>query len=151
MSRSKNMPEVHRRNPFTSFDELVRDMFAGKFLLDRLGDQVQSPLRIEEYVEDGARIIRAEAPGLNPDEDIVLDVSNGILYLKVTRNESEHEQEKSGYRTEFRYGTYERTIELPRGVTADDVKATYKDGILTVRVPVPATDNQTSKVAIERS
>lgn len=50
---------------------------------------------------------------------------------------SEH-KDKDGYRSEFRYGSFYRTVKLPSGATADAVTATYRDGVLEIRVPVAA-------------
>ncbi|HYA67688.1 MAG TPA: Hsp20/alpha crystallin family protein, partial [Acidimicrobiales bacterium] len=56
---------------------------------------------------------------------------------------------KEGYRSEFRYGTFERDVLLPKGVTADDVSASYTDGILEVRVPMPTEAKpEATKVAV---
>ena len=59
------------------------------------------------------------------------------MRIKAHREERQEEKEKGGYRTEFRYGSFSRTLRLPEGATADDVKATYTDGVLEVRVPIP--------------
>ena len=58
----------------------------------------------------------------------------------------------TGYRSEFRYGAFTRTLPLPEGCTEADVTATYHDGILEVRVPTsPATSSTAAKVAITRT
>ena len=56
-----------------------------------------------------------------------------------------------GYHSEFRYGEFEREISLPKGASAKDVKATYKDGILEVRIPCPeGTELEATKIPITR-
>jgi|GEM_PF-6640734 len=76
MSKTKNLPVAARRSPITAFDESFHDLFAGKLLFDRLGEEDLNPLRIEEFVEDGTRVIRAEAPGLDPEKDVDVDVTD---------------------------------------------------------------------------
>ncbi|MDE3139141.1 MAG: Hsp20/alpha crystallin family protein, partial [Acidobacteriota bacterium] len=57
-----------------------------------------------------------------------------------------------GYRSEFRYGEFEREVSLPDGGESKDVKATYKDGILEVRIPRPAnTSEATRTIPVTRS
>jgi Hsp20/alpha crystallin family len=69
-------------------------------------------------------------PGSTPDNDVEVTVSDGTLSIKAERREETKLDEKLGFRSEFRYGSYTRTIGLPIGATEEDVKATYRDGIL---------------------
>ena len=97
-------------------------------------------LRVEEYVEDGACVIRAELRGIDPAKDVQVEISDGVLHMRAHREERSEENRPGEYRSEFRYGTFERRIPLPEGATESDVKASYKDGILEVRVPVAKID-----------
>lgn len=103
-----------------------------------------SHVRIEDYVEDDAYVVRAELPGVDPSRDVEIDVSEGSLTISGERRE-EH-RDKS--RREFHYGAFARTVTLPRGANVDDVSATYKDGILEVRVPITEAQQITRKVEI---
>ena len=58
------------------------------------------------------------------------------LTIAGSREERHEDQHDGGYRTEFRYGSFERSVRLPVGAKTDEVTATYTDGILEVRVPV---------------
>jgi HSP20 family protein len=55
------------------------------------------------------------------------------------------------YRSEFRYGTYRRSIALPPGATEDDVTATYLDGIVEVRVPMVDETSAAVRVPVTRA
>ena len=67
------------------------------------------------------------------------------------RTASSEHKGKEGYRSEFRYGSFERDVLLPPGVEETDVAATYTDGILEVRVPMPTEAEETAtKVAVTR-
>lgn len=81
--------------------------------------------------------MRAELPGIDPERDVDVSISEGQLRIDAHREERQEEKEKGGYRTEFRYGSFTRTLALPEGASADDVTATYTDGVLEVRVPIP--------------
>jgi HSP20 family protein len=106
--------------------------------------------RVEEFVENGTVVVRFEMPGLDPDKDVEVTVSDGVLRIKAERREEVTPDDKSGYRSEFRYGSYTRAVALPVGATDDDVKATYRDGILEVRVPVTGSNADARRVPIAR-
>jgi len=72
------------------------------------------------------------------------------LRISAERRQSEEHRDKRGYRSEFRYGSFSRTVRLPAGATEKDVKATYKDGILEVRVPLDQSSAESRKIPIER-
>jgi HSP20 family protein len=94
-------------------------------------------LKLEEYQEDGTLVLRTEVPGVDPAKDIEVTVADGVLRVHAHRDEKAEHKNKQGYRSEFRYGELTRTVRLPEGVSEDDVKATYGDGVLEIRVPVP--------------
>jgi HSP20 family protein len=95
--------------------------------------------------------VRAEMPGIDPDKDVDITVSDHTLHLRAERREESKSQEKGRYRSEFRYGSFSRTIELPTGATDKDVKAQYKDGILEVRIPIDRQEVEAKKIPIERA
>jgi HSP20 family protein len=96
------------------------------------------PMRIEEFLEDGTMVVRAELPGVDPDKDVEIYVTEGMLHIRAERQQESQVEEKGSYRSEMHYGIYSRTIPLPEGASEKDVAATYKDGILEVRLPVGA-------------
>lgn len=104
-------------------------------------------IRIENYVEDDRYVVRAEIPGVDPVKDVEVTYADGALRLSVVRGE-EH-REKSG-RTEFRYGSFHRTIPLPDGARADTIAARYANGILeiTVLVGEPAASGKHIPISI---
>jgi len=89
-------------------------------------------MRVEDYEEGSRYVVRAELPGIDPDKDVEITVSDGVLTIKAER----HEEHKERNRSEFHYGSLERRMSLPTGATEEDVEATYENGILTVSVPV---------------
>lgn len=103
--------------------------------------------RVEDYVEDGIYVVRAELPGLDPAKDIQVSIEGDILTISAERRE-EH---KDSRRSEFRYGSLTRSIRLPAATKVADVKATYDNGILEVTVPVPqAEEPKARQVEITR-
>jgi HSP20 family protein len=109
-------------------------------------------LRIEEERTDDALVVRVEIPGIDPDKDLEIEVDDGVLTLRAERREEEREENKGEVVTEFRYGSFVRTVALPHGVVADDVTAVYRDGILTLTVPMPKeTEKAPTRVAVTHS
>jgi HSP20 family protein len=109
-------------------------------------------LRTEEYQDGTTLVVRAEAPGIDPEKDVDISVQNGRLHISARREERSEHKEKDSYRSEFRYGSFERTVPLPAGATEDDVTATYNDGVLEIRVPVgPELPPTSRKVQVTRS
>lgn len=92
-------------------------------------------LRVEEFVDDKALVVRAELPGIDPDKDVELTVVDGVLRIRAEREEKSEHKGKDSYRSEFRYGSFTRNIPLPAGCSETDVTATYRDGVLEIRVP----------------
>lgn len=134
------------------FRDMFRNFFSGEGLVERFFEARPTLMRVEEYVEDDTCVIRAELPGVDPDKDVEISVADGILHLHAKREERKEEERPSGYRSEFHYGSLERSIRLPEGVTEADIKASYKEGILEVRLPAPKTATKPStKIAIEHS
>ncbi len=88
------------------------------------------PMRLEDYIEDGHYIVRAELPGIDPDKQVEVTVSKGILTIHAER----HEETETKHRSEFYYGVYTRHIPLPAAANEDDITATYDKGILEVMV-----------------
>lgn len=93
-------------------------------------------LRVEEYVDEGTLIVRAELPDIDPEKDVELSVADGVLHIRAQREEKTEKKEKDVYRSEFRYGSFVRDVALPTGVSSDDITASYKDGVLEIRAPM---------------
>ncbi len=116
------------------------------------GDWDKPWLRVEEYVDEGALVVRAELPGVDPDKDVELTVADGTLRIRAERQEKSEHKDKDSYRSEFRYGSFARSIPLPAGCSEKDVTATYRDGVLEVRVPTTAErPTEPTKVPVARA
>lgn len=89
--------------------------------------------RAEDYVENGSYVVRMELPGIDPDMDVDITVDTDTLRITAQRET----EKKDGRRTEFRYGVFSRTIQLPPGVIVKEVNASYDKGILTITMPLP--------------
>jgi len=108
-------------------------------------------LRVEEFRDGDTMVVRAELPGIDPDKDVELTVVDGVLHIRAHREEKSEEKSKHGYRSEFRYGSFTRSFELPAGIDESEIKASYTDGVLEVRVPAPVeVKSEVTKVPVSR-
>ena len=87
---------------------------------------------VEETSE--AYVFRADLPGMS-SKDVKVTVNNDTLTLRGERKLEERETEGSLHRVERAYGSFERSFTLGLPVRADQVKASYKNGVLEVHVP----------------
>jgi HSP20 family protein len=87
-------------------------------------------------VVDGERefTVRAEIPGLGP-EDVELTVSGNALLLSGEKKEEQEDREKGFVRSERRYGSFRRMIPIPAGADPEKVTAEYDRGMLTIHLP----------------
>jgi len=109
--------------------------------------EAEELIRVEEFRDDGTLVIRADLPGIDPDKDVELTVTDGILHIEAERREEEKHEEKGYVRQELRYGSLSRSLPLPEGVTEADITATYKAGVLEIRIPEPKRE-PAKKIAI---
>ncbi|MGD0240203.1 MAG: Hsp20/alpha crystallin family protein [Streptosporangiaceae bacterium] len=132
------MSTLMRRDPRTMFPELV-EWFEEPFLT--LRPYLGQPIRIEDFVEGDRYMIRAELAGIDPEKDVEVTVGAGYLTIHAER----HDKTEGKHRTEFRYGSFSRSMSLPAQANADDVKASYDHGILTVSVGLKAEKKEEVK------
>ena len=123
----------------SAMDRLFSDVFGEMFATERgdAGKQTERPtfhlpVNIAE-TENGYRV-EAPVPGFRP-EDVEVMFSEGILTINARRSEEKHAQEGSVVRREVAFGNYRRQISLPGDVRADDIRASFDNGILTIEVP----------------
>lgn len=106
-------------------------------------------MRVEQFQDAGQLVIRAEVPGIDPSKDVEVSLTRDTLHVRVERHEQSETTKKAGYRSEFQYGSFARDFVLPEGVNADDMKASYHDGILEVRAPIPPEGVKASSKVIQ--
>jgi HSP20 family protein len=136
----------------------ARDLYTVQSEMNRLLDEFLTPtsggasllrpsVDIEEQEE--GYTVRAELPGLK-QEDIKITLQDDQL---VIRGEKRREAEKKGsnyIRTELVYGTFERAFTLSQAVQGDKIEATYRDGVLEVRIP-KAEEKKAREIPIQTS
>ena len=80
-------------------------------------------------------MIKAELPGVNK-EDVKVAVEDGVVRIQGERKQEKEEKDKKFHRVERSYGSFMRTFRLPDNIDESNVQAQFKDGVLTVRLPL---------------
>jgi HSP20 family protein len=107
-------------------------------------------IRVEEFTDGEELVVKAELPGIDPERDIDVSVENGVLTIAAERRESSREKFDKGFHSEFRYGSFVRQVRLPAGTSPEVVSATYKDGVLEIRMPKPSAEAASRRIQIQR-
>ena len=89
---------------------------------------------IDVYEEKDSVVVKAELPGMTKG-DIEVNLEGENLTIKGEKKEDTEVKEDNYYRRERSYGSFLRTVALPSEVKQDEVKASFKDGILEIRMP----------------
>ena len=127
--------------------EPFRDLLTTQREFDRLFKEAFSPMSgetevstrswappVDIYETEDAIVLKAELPGIDP-QDVEVRVEDNTLYLKGERNFEKEVKEQNYHRIERSYGSFARSFSLPNSISADKVKAEYKDGLLTLTMP----------------
>lgn len=102
---------------------------------------------VESFTRDGTYVVRADLPGVDPEKDIEVKVDGDVLTIHGERREEEHDDGHS----EVRYGSFTRSVRLPKGADATDVVARYDAGVLEVTVPMKEAPAAPIKVAVKKA
>ncbi|MGE0448206.1 MAG: Hsp20/alpha crystallin family protein [Vicinamibacterales bacterium] len=91
---------------------------------------------IDVFEKDNRLVTKIDLPGMKK-EDVKVEVTDGHLTISGERKPEAEEKKGTFHRSEREYGSFYRAVPLPDGVTLDDVKASFADGVLEVSIPLP--------------
>jgi HSP20 family protein len=134
-----------------NMDDLVRRTFGdfGSSLLSNRSTEWSPAL--DAFVEGEQLHVRLELPGIDVDNDVEIEVEGGVLRVSGERRQEQKTEENGWFRTERRYGRFDRRVGLPEGIDAEGVHASYDKGILDITIPLPAKQKTKVKVAVGNS
>ncbi len=98
--------------------------------------------------EDGDVLVRAELPGVKPD-DVDITLSRGVLTISGQRKDEQEQQGQGYYVRERRYGSFRRSLVLPEGIDESKIDARYENGVLEVRIAGAAAVREPKKIQIQ--
>src|SRR3984893_5994812 len=150
VTQSSGNRSVARRNdalspfgPLREVERLFGDFFS-VFGVPALAEREAVPLPpgiIAPRIDDSETRIKAELPGLN-ENDVDVRLIDDVLTIRGEA-QTEHEEKQQDYRVmERARGTFVRSLRLPFGADANQVQASFKDGILTITIPRPREERE---------
>jgi HSP20 family protein len=143
--------ELFTNNPFSLMRRMTEEMdrVIQEFGLERdAGGQTGWSPAIEVSERDGKYSVRAELPGLSPN-DVKVEVTNDVLVIQGERKVQHEEKDGGVERTERQYGLFYRSIPLPEGADVEHANARFQNGMLEVTVPVPQQKEQRRSIPIQ--
>jgi len=137
------------------FENFSRGFPFGSRLLDlaplrrrELDFDLPSPA-VDVSEKDGIYEISAELPGMD-ENNIEVRVADDVLTIKGEKKEEREEKDKNYYMSERRYGSFQRSFQLPAGVDQSKIDATFQKGVLTVTLPKsPEAQKKEKKIAVK--
>lgn len=114
------------------------------------GTRLEWAPAVDVYEEEDKVVVKADLPGVKPEE-VEVKLTPTHLAIKGKREQTSEVKKEQYYRLERSYGSFERVIPLPDDVKQEEVKASYKDGVLEITLPRrQAAKPKEIKVAVEK-
>jgi len=136
-------------NPYRGLASLSNDVerfFRGYDFDPETFDTVWVP-SVDVAENEKAYEVKAEIPGMKK-EDIKVNFEDGVLTIQGEKKEEIEKKEKNVQISERVYGRFQRSFRLPKQAKTEAIKATYKDGVLTLEIP-KAEEAKPAEIAIE--
>ncbi len=130
--------------PFRHLDNMREEwdrFFTSDWFPFRAG-QGMGRISIDLYETENEVVASCDIPGLEKKEDVSIDIDNHMLTISGTLNRMNEVKEENMHRKERFVGKFHRSVSLPSPVLSEGVTATYKNGVLEVRMPKAKGDNR---------
>lgn len=156
-NRVKRQVQVQgeERDPFVALQRDMNRLFEGfgdgSWLTPYGTSETEWPMfspRVDVVETDAEVKVQAELPGLE-EKDFEVSVSQDTLTIRGEKKQEQEEKGRNYYRAERSYGSFQRSIPLPRNVDADRVSAEFTKGVLTVLLPKVAAPQDRKKVVVK--
>lgn len=157
---SKEIVKTEPARALSHFEEMERrfeDLFRRPFsLLEpswwprlRMPEMEEVAPKVDIFEEGDNFVVKAEIPGMKKEE-IEVNLTDDMVTISGEKKKEEKVEKKDYYRLERSYGSFSRSFRLPKEVQSDKAKATFKDGVLEVKVPkTEEAKKKEKKVSIE--
>ncbi|HUA52235.1 MAG TPA: Hsp20/alpha crystallin family protein [Candidatus Sulfotelmatobacter sp.] len=104
---------------------------------------------VDATEEETAYRITAEIPGMS-EKDVEVNLSDGMITIKGEKREEKEQKGKNYYLSERRYGSFQRSFDVPDSVDRDKIDATFDKGVLTLMLPKkPEAVRQQKKIEVK--
>jgi HSP20 family protein len=152
---ARNMPARReaggQMDPWTRFsheiDRMFDEFWYPSFFRRGRAARMWSP-QVDVMEHSGELVVKADLPGIRR-EDLAVEVTEGMLTLRGERRQDEEREEEGFYRVERSYGSFLRTIPIPPGVDPEQVKASFRNGVLEIRMPMQKEMERARQIEIQ--
>lgn len=130
-------------DPFRQLSHMRKDL--DRFFSDfpfQLDDNRFGHMRVDVYETANEVVATCDLPGLEKKEDVDIHIENNMLTISGTINRTNEIKEEHMHRKERFVGRFHRSIQLPANVSHEGVKASYKNGVLEIRMPKAINENK---------
>lgn len=103
--------------------------------------------QIDVFQRGDQLVVRADLPGTKR-EDVTVEIDQNTLTIRGERRQELEDRSEGMYRSERSYGTFQRSIGLPEGITPDDAQATFNDGVLEITLKTPKPQQRSKTIQI---
>lgn len=141
-------------SPFEEMERMFNDFFQQKFFAPAWMPRIKFPdltdvtTSVDMFEEGDALVIKADIPGMKKDE-ISIDFAGDVVTISGEKKTEDKTQRKDYYRVERSFGSFTRKLHLPVEIQVDKTKASFKDGVLEIRMPKSDAAKKTRKINIE--
>ena len=132
------MSAITRRDPFlnlANWQEQVNRMFESAFSGRREASALTTwAPAVDIYETENELVLKADLPDMN-EKDLDVQVENNMLTIRGERKFEQKVKEDNYLRIERTYGSFSRSFSLPNTISSENIKAEYKNGVLTIEIP----------------
>lgn len=138
-----------RYGMFDDIDRLFNDVFTGVGVVPLRGQATVAAFHPKVNVSENEKEIKvsAEIPGVD-EKDIKVDLDESVLTIQGEKKDEHEEEGDNWYRVERSSGSFQRVIPLPSDVDGEKTKATFKKGVLTIKLPKIQEENKKTSIEV---
>lgn len=137
-------------SPFDEMERMFNDFFQQRFFAPTWMPRFKFPeladvsASVDMFEEGDNLVIKAELPGMKK-EDINVDLKDDVITISGEKKTEEKTERKDFHRVERSFGSFTRRLRLPVEIKADKVEASFKDGVLEIKMPKSEAAKQNAK------
>lgn len=147
-SGSAQKHEVQKfSSPFQEMEQMFEDFFQRRFFTPSWMPRIKFPemaevsASVDMFEEGNDLVIKAEIPGMKKEE-ISIDFAGDTITISGEKKSEERTERKDYHRVERSFGSFSRRLRLPVEIQVDKSQASFKDGVLEIRMPKSETEKQ---------
>lgn len=135
---------------FEEMERIFNDFFQKRFFVPSWIPHFKFPeladvsTAVDMFEEGDNLVIKAELPGMKK-EDINVDLKDDVITISGEKKSEEKTERKDFHRVERSFGSFTRRLRLPVEIKADKVEASFKDGVLEIKMPKSEAAKQNAK------